>query len=58
MLQETVNEYNIPLLTGTIDVVIENNNKNYFLKITVKCVCLLLFDPTPGYVSSGLGKLG
>ena len=30
MLQETVNEYNIPLLTGTIDVVIENNNKNYY----------------------------
>jgi apolipoprotein N-acyltransferase len=30
MLQETVDEYNIPLLTGTIDIVIENNNKNYY----------------------------
>jgi apolipoprotein N-acyltransferase len=30
MLQETVNIYDIPLLTGTIDVKIEKKNKNYY----------------------------
>ena len=30
MLQETVNAYDIPLLTGTIDVKIKNKSKNYY----------------------------
>ena len=30
MLQETVDKYNIPLLTGTIDIKIDNKIKNYY----------------------------